>query len=63
MEDYVYSDDGGLIQQFQSIIKMKQDGSIDQFITFPSIFDGEVCIDIEHSLYYDFTLSACTQGD
>lgn len=59
MDDYVYSDDGGFIQQFQSIIKMKQDGTIDQFITFPSVLYNEMCIDIEHNLFYDFTLSAC----
>jgi hypothetical protein len=62
MEDYVFSGEGGFIQQFQSIIKMKHNGSIDQFISFPSVLDGESCIDIEHSWIYEYTLSACKQG-
>lgn len=62
MEDYAYSNSGGYIQQFQSIIKMKHNGSIDQFVFLPSIFDSEDCLNIEHSWIYDFTLSACKFG-
>lgn len=28
MEDYVFTDDGGFIQQFQSMLKMQHNGSI-----------------------------------
>ena len=59
MEDYVFTPDGGVVQQFQSLIKMKHNGSIDQVVSFPSILDGEHCTNIEHSWIYDFTLSAC----
>ena len=50
---------GGVIQQFNSVIKMRHNGSIDQITTFPSVLDGELCKHIEHSWVYDFTLSAC----
>lgn len=63
MEDYVFTFDGGVIQQFQSIIKMRHNGSVEQFTNFPSVFDGESCILIQHSMVYDYTLSACSQGD
>jgi hypothetical protein len=63
MEDYAFSIDGGYIQQFQSIIKMKHNGSIDQFVSLPSVLDGEGCLFIEHSWIYDFTLSACKNED
>ena len=37
MEDYVFSRSGGYVQQFQSILKMKHNGSIDQVTVFPSV--------------------------
>jgi hypothetical protein len=40
MEDYVFTPEGGVIQQFQSIIKMRHNGSIDQVAQFPSVLDG-----------------------
>lgn len=63
MEDYAFSLDGGFIQQYQSIIKMRHNGSIEQFVTFPSVLDGESCLSIEHHWMYDYTLSACKNGD
>jgi hypothetical protein len=62
MEDYAFSFDGGYIQQYQSIIKMRHNGSINQFVNLPSVLDGEACISIEHSWIYDYTLSACKNG-
>jgi len=59
MADYAHSRDGGYIQQFQSIIKMQQNGSIHQFVNFPSAIDGENCLLIEHNWVYEYTLSAC----
>jgi hypothetical protein len=63
MEDYTFSFDGGFIQQFQSIIKMRHNGSIEQFVTLPSALDGESCISIEHHWIYDYTLSACKNSN
>ena len=63
MEDYAYSADGGFIQQYQSIIKMRHNGSIEQFVSMPSVLNGESCISIEHQWMYDYTLSACKNGD
>jgi hypothetical protein len=40
MEDYAFSPEGGYIQQFQSIIKMNHNGSINQFVNLPSVLDG-----------------------
>lgn len=40
MDDYVFTMDGGIIQQFQSQIKMRHNGSIDQFISMPAVLDG-----------------------
>ena len=59
MEDYVFSASGGYVQQFQSILKMQHNGSIDQVTVFPSVLDGEHCTHIQHSWIYDYTLSAC----
>jgi len=44
MNDYTYSYDGGYIQQFQSIIKIRDNGSIYQFVNLPSVIDGEECL-------------------
>ena len=44
MTDYTFSFDGGYIQQYQSIIKMQHNGSIDQFVNLPSPIDGENCM-------------------
>lgn len=42
MEDYAFGGpQGGFIQQKKAIIKMQNNGSIDQFVTFPSVLDGE----------------------
>jgi len=59
MEDYAFSLDGGYIQQFQSIIRMRHNGSIHEFVNLPSALDGEECKFIEHNFFYDFTVSAC----
>ena len=59
MEDYVFTPDGGVIQQFQSLIKMRHNGSIEQVSIFPSVLDGEHCTHIQHSWIYDYTVSAC----
>lgn len=40
MEDYVFNDQGGLVQQFQSMLSMRHNGSIAQSIAFPSVLDG-----------------------
>ena len=63
MEDYAFSEYGGMVQQFQSIIKMHHNGSIHQFAQLPSVLDGETCTIIEYSFLYDFSLSACKDGD
>ncbi len=44
MTDYTFSFDGGYIQQYQSIIKMKHNGSIEQYVNIPSPVDGENCM-------------------
>jgi hypothetical protein len=63
MEDYVFTIHGGVIQQFQSVVKMQHNGSIEQISMFPSVRDGEYCTHIQHSWIYDYTLSACNHGD
>jgi hypothetical protein len=40
MDDYVFTFDGGIIQQAQSLISMRHNGSINQYISMPSILDG-----------------------
>lgn len=34
------------MQQFQSLLKMRNNGSIDQVANFPSVLDGEHCTHI-----------------
>lgn len=52
MDDYVFTLDGGIVQQFQSQIKMKHNGSIDQFVSFPSVLDGENCQHVTYNWQY-----------
>ena len=59
MDDYVFTLNGGVIQQFQSMIEMKHNGSIDQYVAMPAVFDGESCKHITYSFFYDFAISAC----
>lgn len=59
MEDYVFTPEGGVIQQFQSLIKMRHNGSVHQVVGLPSVLNGEACTHIQHSWVYDYTLSAC----
>ena len=40
MDDYVFTLNGGVIQQFQSMIEMKHNGSINQYISMPAVHDG-----------------------
>ena len=63
MVDYTFAASGGYIQQSQSIITLKYNSSIDQFVSLPSVLDGEECMSIEHSWIYDYTLSACKNGN
>lgn len=63
MRDYAFSLDGGFIQQRESIIKMRHNGSIEQFVSIPSVLDGEICMSIEHHWIYDYSLSACKNGN
>lgn len=62
MEDYVFTMDGGVIQQFQSVIKMRHNGSIDQYATFPAHQEAENCNYITHNFLFDFTVSACNHN-
>jgi hypothetical protein len=52
MDDYVFTLDGGIVQQFQSQIKMMHNGSIDQYVSFPSVHDGESCMHVTHNWMY-----------
>ena len=63
MDDYVFTLDGGIVQQFQSQIKMKHNGSIDQFVSFPSVLDGENCQHVTYNWQYQFAVSACQHLD
>jgi hypothetical protein len=63
MDDYVFTGFGGVVQQDQSIITMRHNGSIDQFVSFPSIFDDEHCRHVTFSFMFDFVVSACQNGD
>jgi hypothetical protein len=40
MEDYVFTPEGGVIQQFQSLIQMRHNGSVHQVVALPSVLDG-----------------------
>lgn len=62
MDDYVFTFDGGVIQQFQSAIKMRHNGSIDQYITFPAQQEAEHCTHIDYNFLFDFTISACNHN-
>lgn len=63
MDDYVFTDDGGIIQQFQSMIKMRHNGSIDQYIGMPAVLDGENCKTVTYNWLYEFSVSACQHLD
>jgi len=40
MDDYVFTAEGGVVQQFQSVITMQHNGSINQYVSFPAVNDG-----------------------
>lgn len=63
MDDYVFTFDGGIVQQFQSQISMRHNGSINQYISMPAVLDGENCKHITHNWMYDFAVSACEHGN
>lgn len=59
MDDYAYTIHGGIIQQVQSMIAMRHNGSINQYIPLPTVYDGENCRHVVYSYFYDFGVSAC----
>ena len=63
MDDYIFTINGGIIQQFQSMLSMQHNGSIDQYISMPAVHDGESCKHITYSFYYDFSISACLHDE
>lgn len=63
MDDYVFTAEGGIVQQFQSLITMRHNGSINQYVSMPSVLDGEHCQHITYSWLYDYGVSACQHRD
>jgi hypothetical protein len=63
MDDYVFTGFGGVIQQEQALITMRHNGSINQFVSMPSMFDNEHCKYVTFSFLYDFVVSACQYVD
>jgi len=59
MDDYIFTPNGGIVQQFQSVLTMQHNGSVHEFVSFPSIKDGEHCRHVTFSWQYDFSVSAC----
>lgn len=62
MNDYVFTDNGGVIQQSQSAFRIRHNGSIHDHIEFPSILQGENCKYVTYSFFYEFVASACIQS-
>ena len=63
MDDYVFTHDGGIIQQFQSMLQLRHNGSISQYVSMPTVLDGENCRHITHSWMYEFVVSACLHNN
>jgi hypothetical protein len=64
MEDYAFTPEGGVVQQFQTLITMRHNGSINQFVEFPSILIGEYCYHVSFNWRYNFVVSSChDQGE
>lgn len=63
MDDYVFTHDGGIVQQFQSMLQLRHNGSISQHIAMPAVLDGENCRNIAHNWMFEFVLSACIHNE
>lgn len=63
MDDYVFTHDGGIVQQFQSMLLLKHNGSISQQISMPSVLDGENCRHVSYNWMYESVVSACIHND
>lgn len=37
MDDYVFTHDGGIVQQFQSMLQLRHNGSISQYVAMPAV--------------------------
>ena len=63
MDDYVFNHDGGIVQQFQSMLQLGHNGSISQYVTMPVVLDGENCRSVAHNWMYEFVVSACIHNE
>ena len=63
MDDYVFNHDGGIVQQFQSMLQLRHNGSISQYVTMPVVLDGENCRSVAHNWMYEFVVSACIHNE
>ena len=59
MEDYVFTHNGGIVQQFQSLLTMRHNGSIAKSVGFPAVQDGEDCRTLTFNWAHDASVSAC----
>lgn len=46
MQDYTFTMDGGVIQQGQTIITIRHNGTIQEYIDMPTVLFGEVCTSV-----------------
>lgn len=59
MYDYAFTFDGGVIQQVSTIITVKHNGTIGEYIDMPTLDWGEVCTDIAVHWLGNGYVSAC----
>lgn len=63
MNDYVFTHEGGIVQQFQSMLQLQHNGSISQYIAMPAVLEGENCRHVTHNWGYEFAVSACMHNE
>jgi hypothetical protein len=59
MNDYAWTLDGGVVQQMQTLMTMRHNGSIEQFIDLPTLFFGENCQSVTVNPLLNMYVSGC----
>lgn len=59
MNDYAWTMDGGVVQQIQSLLTMRHNGSIEEFINIPTLYFGENCQTVAVDPFMNMYVSGC----
>ena len=61
--DYTSGEKGGYIQAYSTLIKVLNNGTVQQFASFSTESRGEVCTSVAYNEDHSYTVSACENGE